>query len=139
MADPFARHLATVPLFSKCSRRDLAKIARLTDEIDISEGRTMVVEGDTGHEAFVIVEGSAAVSQGGTEVATIGPGAVFGEMALIDRAPRNATVTATSPMRVLVIGKREFTGLLDEAPDFRTSIMSALADRVRETDKELYG
>jgi len=139
MADHFAEHLATVPLFARCSSGDLAKIARLTDEIEVEAGRELVVEGDAGHEAFVVVDGSAAISQGGVEVATVGPGAVFGEMALIDRVPRNATVTATTPMRLLVIGQREFSGLLDEAPDFRTSILSALADRVRQKDLELYG
>jgi len=139
MADHFAEHLATVPLFAQCSSGDLARIARLTDEIEVEAGRDLVTEGDTGHEAFVVVEGAAAISQGGGEVATIGPGAVFGEMALIDRAPRNATVTSTTPMRLLVIGKREFSGLLDEATDFRDSIMAALADRVRRKDLELYG
>lgn len=139
MADHFVQHLATVPLFSQCSHSDLTKIAHLTDEIEVEAGRELLTEGDPGHEAFVIVDGTAKVLRRGEEVATIGPGAVFGEMALIDRAPRNATVTASSPMRVLVIGKREFTGLLDEAPDFRQSIMAALADRVRQKDLELYG
>jgi len=139
MADDFAKHLATVPLFARCSSGDLAKIARLTDEIDVETGRQLVVEGDVGHEAFVVVEGSATISQGGFDVADVGPGAVFGEMALIERVPRNATVTATSPMRLLVIGQREFSGLIDEARDFRNSIMVALADRVRQKDLELYG
>lgn len=139
MADHFVKHLATVPLFAQCSHGDLVKIARLTDEIEVEAGRDLVTQGDAGHEAFVVVEGTATVSRDGQDVATIGPGAVFGEMALIDRAPRNATVTAATPMQLLVIGKREFNGLLDEAPDFRTSIMSALADRVRQKDLELYG
>lgn len=139
MADDFVKQLATVPLFARCSSGDLAKIARLTDEIDVEAGRALVVEGDPGHEAFVVLEGTASISQGGVEVATVGPGAVFGEMALIDRVPRNATVTATTPMQLLVIGQREFSGLLDEAPDFRNSIMAALADRVRQKDLDLYG
>jgi CRP/FNR family transcriptional regulator, cyclic AMP receptor protein len=139
MSDKFVKHLATVPLFAQCSTGDLKRIARLTDEIDVEPGRVLMTEGETGHEAFVVVDGAASVQKGGQEVATVGPGGVVGEMALIDRAPRNATVTATSPMKVLVIGKREFNGLLDEAPDFRTSIMSALADRVRQKDLELYG
>jgi CRP/FNR family transcriptional regulator, cyclic AMP receptor protein len=139
MADDFVRHLATVPLFAECSKRDLAKIASLTDEIEVAAGRALVVEGDIGHEAFVVIDGTASVTRDGNEVAEVGPGAVFGEMALIDRTPRNASVTATTPMRVLVIGKREFTGLLDEAADFRTSIMSALAARVRQKDLDLYG
>jgi CRP/FNR family transcriptional regulator, cyclic AMP receptor protein len=139
MADTFVAHLATVPLFARCSKHDLAEIARFVDEISVDAGRDLVVEGDVGHEAFVIVKGDATVTRGGTSVASIGPGAVFGEMALIDRAPRNATVTATTPMELLVIGKREFSGLIDESASFRASIMSALAERVREKDRELVG
>jgi CRP-like cAMP-binding protein len=139
MADQFVKHLATVPLFAQCSKKDLTEIARFVDQIDVPDGRQLINEGEVGHEAFIVVEGSASVTRDGDEVATIGPGAVFGEMALIDRAPRNATVVATSPMQLIVIGKREFTGLLDESASFRTSVMSALADRVRQKDLELYG
>jgi len=139
MADHFVKHLATVPLFAECSKRDLAKIASLTDEIEGAAGRELITEGEVGHEAFVVVDGTASVTRDGDEVATIGPGAVFGEMALIERAPRNASVSAKTPMRLLVIGKREFTGLLDEAADFRNSIMAALAARVRQKDLDLYG
>jgi CRP-like cAMP-binding protein len=139
MSDQFVKHLATVPLFAECSRADLRRIARLTDEIEVEAGRVLMTEGESGHEAFVVVAGTAAVVKGDTEIADVGPGAVIGEMALIDRVPRNATVTATTPMTLLVIGKREFNGLLDEAADFRASIMSAPAARVRQKDLELYG
>jgi CRP/FNR family transcriptional regulator, cyclic AMP receptor protein len=131
--------LAKVPLFAGLSRGDLEKVARAANEITVEPGRALVTEGETGHEAFIVVDGTAAVTSGGTEVATVGPGAVFGEMALIDRAPRNATVTATTPMKVLVLGQREFTGLLDESPGFTRSIMAALAYRVREKDSEHWG
>jgi CRP-like cAMP-binding protein len=139
MADQFVAHLATVPLFAQCSKHDLAEISRFVDEIEIPEGRELMTEGDVGHEAFVVVEGTAQVTRDGASVADIGAGAVVGEMALIDRVPRNASVTSTSPMKLLVIGKREFSGLLDESSSFRTSIMAALADRVRQRDSELYG
>lgn len=139
MVDRFIEHLASVSLLSHCLKAELATVARLSDEIDVPVGRVLITEGDLGHEAFLLIAGSVSVTRNGEEVATLGPGAVFGEMALVDRAPRNATVTATSAATVLVIGKREFTGLLDEAPDFHASIMAALADRVRRTDLELYG
>ena len=132
-------HLARVPLFAGLSRDDLEKVARATNEIVSDAGRSLVTEGETGHEAFIIVEGTASVTVGGEEVATIGPGAVFGEMALIERAPRNATVTAVTPLRVLVLGQREFTGLLDESPNFTRRIMASLAHRVREKDAEHWG
>ena len=139
MSDRYIDHLATVPLFALCSRADLAKIARVTDEVRVEAGRVLMSEGEPGHEAFVVVDGSATVTRGGEVLATVGPGAVVGEMALVDRAPRNATVTADTAMDLLVLGKREFSGLLDEAPDFRASILAALADRVRQKDLELYG
>lgn len=139
MSDRYIDHLATVSLFALCSRADLAKIARVTDEVRVDAGRVLMTEGEPGHEAFVIVDGTATVTRGGEVLATVGPGAVVGEMALVDRAPRNATVTADTTMDLLVLGKREFSGLLDEAPDFRSSILAALADRVRQKDLELYG
>jgi CRP-like cAMP-binding protein len=139
MADQFIAQLASVPLFAQCSKHDLAEIARFVDEIDVDAGRELITEGDVGHEAFIVVDGTATVTRGGDTVADVGPGAVFGEMALIDRVPRNASVTATTPMKLIVIGKREFSGLLDESSSFRGSIMAALAARVRQKDFELYG
>lgn len=139
MVDQYLRHLGSVPLFAHCSKRELEKIARLADEIDVEAGRVLIGEGESGHEAFVVVEGAAEVTRGGEHVATLGPGDPFGEMALIDHAPRNASVTATTAMKVLVIGQREFHGLMDEAKDFRQSILSALASRVREKDLEIVG
>jgi CRP-like cAMP-binding protein len=139
MADQFVAHLATVPLFAQCTRSELAEIARFVDQIEVEPGRELILEGDVGHEAFVVVDGTAEVVRGGQVVAEIGPGAVFGEMALIDRVARNASVTAKTAMKLLVIGKREFSGLLDESASFRGSIMAALAARVREKDRELYG
>lgn len=132
-------HLARVPLFAGLSRADLEKVARATNEITVEAGRTLVTEGETGHEAFIIVEGNASVSVSGDEVATIGPGAVFGEMALIERAPRNASVAATSELKVLVLGQREFSGLMDESPEFTRRILASLAHRVREKDASHWG
>jgi CRP-like cAMP-binding protein len=139
MPERFVDHLGSVPLFSQCSKGDLAKIARLADEIDVPAGREMITEGDVGHEAFVIVDGKAEVTRAGEKLTTLGPGDPFGEMALIDRTPRNASVTALTPMKVLVIGQREFAGLLDEVPDFRRSILASLASRLREKDLQTYG
>ena len=132
-------HLAKVPLFAGLDRSDLEKVARAVNEISAEPGRALVTEGETGHEAFIVVEGTATISRGGEHITTVGPGAVFGEMALIDRAPRNATVTAKTPMRVLVLGQREFAGLLDASPGFTRSILAALAHRVREKDASFVG
>jgi CRP/FNR family transcriptional regulator, cyclic AMP receptor protein len=139
MADEYLDHLRAVPLFSGCSNADLQAISRAVDGINVEAGRVIVREGEAGKEAFIVVEGEATVSQHDADVATIGPGAPFGEMALVDRAARNATVTAKTAMRLLVIGQREFGGLMDESPAFTRTILSALAARLREKDVALYG
>ena len=139
MVDRYLEHLAQVPLFRGSSKSDLRKIAQATDEIDVEAGRELISEGDVGREAFVIVAGEASVQRGGQEIATLVAGDPFGEIALLDRAPRNATVVAKTPMTVLVLSQSAFHGLLAELPDFSRTIMAALASRLREKDKELIG
>lgn len=131
-------HLASVPLFSSCTRRELDKIARAADELDVDEGRTLVEQDATGHEAFVIVEGQATVLRNGTTVATLGPGQAFGELAILDGGPRTATVVAATPMRVLVLAQREFGALVDEVPGLAHKLLTAMARRVRELDQQIY-
>ena len=139
MADDYLEHLRAVPLFSNCTNSDLAAIAAAVDEIEVEAGRVLVTEGEAGKEAFVIVTGEAAVSRGGTTVPTLAPGAPAGERALVGRSPRNATVTAVTPLRLLVLGQREFVGLMDSSPGFARTILAALAARLRAKDLALYG
>ena len=139
MASDYLDSLAKVPLFALCSRDDLARIAQAADAITVDAGRVLVTEGERGTEAFVIVEGQASVTRDGEELAKLGPGAPFGELALIEQTERNATVAADTYMELLVIGSREFSALMDESAEFRRSIMAALADRLRKLDRALYG
>lgn len=127
-------HLAQVPLFSACSRKDLQTIARASDEVQVKAGKVLVEEGKPGHEFFLIVDGNASVSKGKRVVTDLGPGRYFGELALLDRAPRNATVKATSDMTVLVLGQREFGGVLDAVPGLAHKLLSSMANRLREAD-----
>ena len=131
-------HLAKVPLFAACNRRELQKIARAADELTVDAGRTLVEQGASGHEAFVIVEGQAAVVRNDAKVAELGPGEQFGELAIIDGGPRTASVLATTELRVLVIGQREFSALLDEVPGLAHKILVILARRLRDLDEKLY-
>jgi CRP-like cAMP-binding protein len=119
-----------VPLFSHCSKKELGLIARLADEIDLPEGKTLMREGDRGREFFVLVEGSAEVRRGKRKVSTLGGGDFFGEIALVSQRPRTATVTTTSPARTLVVTEQSFRSLLDRAPDVQRKVLQALADRV---------
>jgi CRP-like cAMP-binding protein len=132
-------HLAAVPLFSACSRKDLQRIARASDEATLEPGRLLTRQGESGREAFVIVEGEAKVERNGKKIATLGPGSCIGELSLLDKGPRTATVTAQTPLTVLVLGPREFSGVLEEVPSLSRKLMAGLASKVRELDKTAYG
>lgn len=137
--DAWLTHLSQVPLFSQCDKKQLQQVASATVEISIEQGRTLVREGDVGHECFVIVEGSATVARNGETIATIGSGDVVGELAPLTGGMRTATVTADTPMEVLVIGQREFAGLLDEVPGLAVHILHDLAERLVQLDTIAYG
>ena len=119
-----------VPLFARCSRAELKEIALLADEIDLHEGKEMTREGAPGREFFVLLDGTADVKKYRRRVNTLGPGDFFGEIALVSREPRTATVIATSPVRALVITDRSFRRLLDDAPQVQTKVMEAMAQRL---------
>ena len=93
----------------------------------------LIKEGDTGREFFVLIDGTAEVARAGKKVASIGPGDFFGEIALISKTPRNATITTTSPVRALVITDRAFRQLLDHSPQIQIAVLSALAERLAPT------
>jgi CRP/FNR family cyclic AMP-dependent transcriptional regulator len=122
-----------VPLFSRCSKSELARIAKLADEIDVSQGKVLAREGARGREFFVILEGIADVRKDTRLLPPLGPGDFFGEIALVTDAPRTATVTALTPMRVLVVVDRGFRQLLRTSPDIHRKVLQAAADRLAAT------
>lgn len=130
--------LSEIWLFSNCSRGQLRIIGRLVDELDVKEGSLLVEQGALGHEFFFILEGTAVVSRNGRKVATLGPGKYFGELALLDRQPRSASVIAETPMRLLVLEQRAFNGLLEEAPAIGRKLLAAMAERIRESDSRAF-
>jgi len=122
--------LKSVPLFEHCSRRDLGKIAAITDEFAVEDGKVLITEGDRGREFFVIISGEVEVRRKGRKVATLGPGTYFGEIALLSQQPRTATVTAMTPLRMLVIADRAFVDLLHAIPELWLKVARSLAERV---------
>ena len=132
--DDVLGYLAKTSLFSACSRRDLGHVAKHSDRVTVAAGRVLTEEGTTGHEFYVILDGKVAVERGGREVATLGPGDSFGELALLDRAPRNATVTAVTDAEVLIMGQREFTAALDIVPTLAHKLLIGLARRMHQVD-----
>src|SRR5688500_13417943 len=118
------------PLFAHCSKRELAEVATIADELDLPAGRELIREGQRGREFFVLLEGEADVTQDGKEIATMKPGDFFGEIALVSDAPRTATVRSKTPVRVLVVTDRSFRTLLEHAPSIQLKVLRALAERL---------
>ena len=121
-------------LFSACTKRDLQLIGRASDEVTVAGGKALTEEGKTGHEFYLILDGKAVVRRKGKKVAALGPGQYFGELSLLDRGPRTATVVAETDLRLLVLGQREFNGLLDEVPGLAHKVLRTMAGRLREAD-----
>jgi CRP/FNR family transcriptional regulator, cyclic AMP receptor protein len=132
--DVFIDHLQQVSLFSACSRKDLQLVAKRAEDIHVPAGKAIVSEGDTGHEFFAIISGSARVERHGRKIATLGPGDACGELALLEKAPRNASVIAETDMELVVLGQREFAGIVDEVPGFARKMLAGMAKRLREAD-----
>lgn len=136
--ETYLDHLASVPLFSACSKRELGKLAKAGDELKVEAGHVLTRQGDAGREAYVIVEGAATVKRGNRKVATLGPGDCVGELALLDHGPRTATVVADDDMTVFVLGVRQFAAVLADVPTLSRKVMASLAGRIRELDSKMF-
>jgi CRP-like cAMP-binding protein len=124
--------LKRVPLFAGCSKKELAEIATLADELTLPAGTKLIAEGQLGHEFFALVEGEVDVTRQGKRVKHLEGGEFFGELALVSAVPRNATVTATTPVRVLVVHESGFRRLLHDSPKVQLKVLQTLADRAAE-------
>jgi len=126
--------LAGIRLFSACSREELAKLAQLFDEVERPAGSVLVREGDPGSEFYVIVDGTATATIGDNYVATLSSGDFFGEMSLLDRSPRAATVTADFDLELLVADARSFATLVEGAPSVGMRMMRMMSERLRTVE-----
>src|SRR3954452_19615914 len=122
--------LKKAPLFADLSRKELVEVARLADELEIPAGRVLAREGEIGHEFFVVVDGEVEFSRRGRKLPIEKPIDFFGEIALIEHTERMATVKAKTPLRVFVLGEREFRALLDRNPRSERKVLKALARRL---------
>jgi CRP/FNR family transcriptional regulator, cyclic AMP receptor protein len=137
-ADTKVELLRDLPLFELCSKRDLRRIAALGEERTVDAGTELIREGEPGTEFFVVVEGEVEVRRRGRRVARLGDGSYVGEIALLSRSPRTATVIASTPLRVLAIAGRDFVQLLDSIPELWLKVARTLADRV-DADEAMDG
>ena len=124
-ADRKLEQLAQVQMFSSLNKKELRLIAKTAEVVTVKAGTEIVTEGTIGHEFYLVLSGRATVRRNGRKVATLGPGRYFGELALLDRGRRSATVVADTDMEVAVLGQREFLGVLDEVPAVAHKLWSA--------------
>ncbi len=128
-------HLKRVALFQECSRRQLKSVARIARVFQVSADTVITRAGAAGDEFFLIIDGSVRVQVSPDKEATLGPGAFFGEMSLLDGGPRSATVLAATPVRLLVITRPHFADLLQEVPGLTHTLLVTLSRRVREAEE----
>ena len=127
--------LRRVPLFSACSKSELAEIASLADEIHFDAGRTLIREGARGREFIVVVDGSVDVRRKGRKLPVRGGDSFFGELALLTNSPRSATVTTRTPVRALVIADHSFQRLLSTSRTIQMKVLRSLAERLAADER----
>lgn len=130
MAHAYHDHLKSVPLFADLDADELDAVAAITTQLEIKQGSTIITEGASAHEMFVVISGTLEVTRGGQHVADIGAGGFAGEMALLTHARRDATVTAKTDTTVLHLDGRSFGGMLEEAPMVAVKMLPVVAARV---------
>jgi CRP/FNR family transcriptional regulator, cyclic AMP receptor protein len=122
--------LKRVPLFERCSKRQLGKIGQLAREVEYPAGAPITREGEPGSELFIIVAGEVDVRRRARKLATLSAGNYFGEIALITGSPRTATVTTGTPVRALVVNGRDFHKLLHDSPEIQSKVLRELGERL---------
>lgn len=126
----------TIPLFAGCTADELDEIDRLSDQVRIPAGRTVIKQGDLGQEFALIVSGEAEVVKDGTAVARLGVGDYFGEVALLDAVTRTASVVASTDLVLEVLDRRGFNTLLDDQPRLSRSLLKGLAHRMAQLEAD---
>jgi len=127
--------LKGVRIFEECSQRQLRSIARIARVFDAPAGTMLTRAGESGDEFFLILDGTASVDVATEKRGPLRPGAFFGEMSLLDGGPRSATIVAETPVRLLVISRRNFSVLLEDVPGLTQSLLMTLSRRVRQVEE----
>jgi CRP/FNR family cyclic AMP-dependent transcriptional regulator len=135
---PYKVDLAKIWLFSSCTNRELNTIRKSLEAVRAKPTRVLVEQGAVGQEFYLIVAGQASVKRNNRRTATIGPGEYFGELALLDRQPRSATVTAETEMELLILGQRQFNAILESVPSLSRRLLATMATRLRESDAKAF-
>lgn len=126
--------LHSIPLFSRFDRKHLKRLGMLTEELDVPAGKVLIRQGELGDDLMILTKGLVGVERDGKKVNKLGPGEFFGEIALIERGPRTATVTTETPCRLLILNHRSFHSVMEEFPEVAAQVLLTLAHRLRSLE-----
>lgn len=132
-------HLKSVPMFAGCSKRELQAVLKAGDEILMTAGTLIVDQGQMGREAFVLLDGEVTVRRNGRKVVTLGPGAVVGELSLLDHGPRTASVICDTDCTLFVLDQRHFQQVIEQNPQIAMKLLGTLAGHIRNLDRQSFG
>jgi CRP/FNR family transcriptional regulator, cyclic AMP receptor protein len=132
-------NLQKVNLLAGLTKRDLQHIAKAGDVIKMTDGTTIVDQGQMGREAFVILSGSIGVRRNGRKIATLGEGSVVGELSLLDHGPRTATAICEGDCTLFVLDQRHFRKVLEDQPGIALKLLNTLAGYIRNLDRQYFG
>lgn len=139
-SDDRIAYLARIPLFSQCTKKELKRLDQLAELRMIPAGTEVIAEGTAGDTCFLIVDGTVSVRRKGRQIALLGPGESFGELAALDPGPRTASVSTLTNVEAVVFGPEELmTAIRDAAPELAVRLLRGLARRLRVVDTEAYG
>jgi CRP-like cAMP-binding protein len=131
MADPRLDQLKRVPIFAQCSKKELQTLARNTDEVSVSAGRTLIEQGRLNHSFYIVLHGEVEAQVDGKPVRRMTAGDVFGEISMLERGPATATVVTTTPVDALVMSHGQFRDAVRSDPDIAHNVMAVMAERLR--------
>lgn len=132
--DAKGKLLAGIPLFAGLSKKELAQIASIAEELDFRAGNQLIREGGPGREFFIVLEGSVEVTQKGKRLAIRKAGDFFGEIALVSDRPRMATVTTLEPSVMLIVTETNFRRLVKKSPEIALKVLQAVGERLPTDD-----
>lgn len=131
MRDPKTKPLGEVPLFARCSKKELDFVASRTDEVDVPAGRQLARQGQSGDSFYLLLEGESDVEVDGKLRRTLKPGDFFGEISMLDRGPATATIVTRTPARLMVMSHSQFRDAIKSSEPLLTKVMAAMGARLR--------
>lgn len=134
-ADPKVQRFAQIDVLGRCDDRELRRIASVADEVEVRDGTSLMGQDRKGDHCYLVLEGRVEVQIAGRRVAELGPGEMVGELSLLDRGPRSATVVTRGNVRLAAISARNFESLLADLPGFRSGVLRQVGERFRRLDQ----